>query len=118
MYNLTFSSYVFILLVLSFFLLIHLTSISSLTLIQGFDVVIELICLILLLIEFIVSFVGGHCSIAAFLWGLLLGDCMVIYIIKVLLTICRFLVLFGQKVHTTNPNTVSNSRSSIVAGIS
>lgn len=72
MYNLTFSSYVFILLVLSFFLLIHLISISSLTLIQGFDVVIELICLILLLIEFIVSFVGGHCSIAAFLWGLLL----------------------------------------------
>ncbi len=72
MYNLTFSSYVFILLVISFFLLIHLISISSLTLIQGFDVVIELICLILLLIEFIVSFVGGHCSIAAFLCGLLL----------------------------------------------
>lgn len=67
MYNLTFSSYVFILPVLSFFLLIHLISISLLTPIQGFDVVIELACLILLLIEFTAGSAGGR-SIVAFLW--------------------------------------------------
>lgn len=65
MYNLTFSSYVFLLLILSFFLLIHLTSISLLTLIQGSDVVIELTCLILLLIEFIGGSVAGRSIVAS-----------------------------------------------------